>query len=165
MMAIFSKAISGLFAIEGGYSDNSTDYGGETNGGISKRQYPGLDIKSLTVEQQTEILKQDYWDKYRCGEINDQAIANQVFFLFVNMNPFSAAEIIQKTINVRGRGLISIKVDGIFGSASIDALNSLTTTWLSDRLRLEACRYYLIQSDIDPSQVVNFRGWIRRALA
>ena len=42
---------------EGGYVNDPTDLGGETNFGITKRFYPDVDIKNLTKEQAVEIYK------------------------------------------------------------------------------------------------------------
>ena len=41
------------------------DAGGETNFGISKRQYPNLDIKNLTKQQAADIYKRDYYAKVK----------------------------------------------------------------------------------------------------
>ena len=41
----FSEAITFILDHEGGYVDDKTDPGGETKFGISKRQYPNLNIK------------------------------------------------------------------------------------------------------------------------
>ena len=49
-MRAFDRVIDIVLAHEGGYSNDSVDPGGETNFGISKRQYPDVNIKNLTVE-------------------------------------------------------------------------------------------------------------------
>lgn len=58
----FNKAVDFILKREGGYVNDPTDRGGETNGGISKRAYPNLDIKNLTDEEKKAIYKRDYWD-------------------------------------------------------------------------------------------------------
>lgn len=50
---------------DGHYTNDPVDPGGETKYGISKRQYPELDIKSLKLADAHEIYKRDYWEK--CG--------------------------------------------------------------------------------------------------
>lgn len=47
---------------EGGYKNDSSDPGGETNWGISKRAYPNLDIKALTREGAIYLYRKDYWE-------------------------------------------------------------------------------------------------------
>lgn len=161
MAAEFSKVSSLIIAAEGGYVNGNNDYGEATKYGISQRQYPHVDIAALTPERALAILDQDYWQHYHCNEINDQIIANQVFFMFVNMDPVHATKIIQTACNEVGSRL---ELDGIMGSATINAINSLPCYWVSDQIRLELIRYYLKLSDEDESQRVNFRGWVRRAL-
>ena len=65
----FLVAVEVVLTHEGGYTNNPADPGGETNYGISKRSYPQLDIKALTREQAVEIYRQDWWEKYRYGDI------------------------------------------------------------------------------------------------
>jgi Glycosyl hydrolase 108 len=57
----FEKAVRFTLSWEGGYVSNPNDPGGETKYGISKRAYPHLDIKNLTLDQAKEIYYQDYW--------------------------------------------------------------------------------------------------------
>lgn len=60
-MEQFAQAIEFTLSWEGGYVNDPGDAGGETNMGISKRSYPDLDIKNLTVEQAKAIYYADYW--------------------------------------------------------------------------------------------------------
>jgi lysozyme family protein len=53
---------------EGGYVFDATDRGGETKYGISKRSYPHLNIKNLTMEDAERIYKRDFWDAMLCDE-------------------------------------------------------------------------------------------------
>lgn len=62
-MDIFELAFSFSKQWEGGYVNNPKDPGGETNFGISKRAYPNLDIKHLTLGEAKEIYRKDYWEK------------------------------------------------------------------------------------------------------
>jgi lysozyme family protein len=164
-MAVFEKVAPLIIAIEGEKEVNdSSDYGGETKYGISKRQYPDLEINALTEQDAVDILKRDYWKKYSLDQIDNQGIANQVFFLFINMNPLHVGLVVQAAINACGRGIVTVKPDGIMGSITIRAVNALADGWLSNRIRLEAISYYLQLTDHDASQIVNFRGWVRRAL-
>ena len=62
-MSNFDRAFRFLIGEEGGYSADPHDPGGETKFGISKRAYPQLDIKSLTLDQAKAIYRRDYWDR------------------------------------------------------------------------------------------------------
>lgn len=61
MSADFDKAFDFIMKWEGGYVNHPKDPGGETKFGISKKSYPNLDIKNLTLEQAKEIYRVDYW--------------------------------------------------------------------------------------------------------
>ena len=68
-MSNFDRAVSFVFAQEGGYVNDPHDAGGETRYGISKRRYPAEDIKNLTIDRARELYRRDYWDKNRCGDL------------------------------------------------------------------------------------------------
>lgn len=65
----FERAVTFVLAWEGGYINNPVDPGGETNWGISKRSYPNVDIRNLTVAQATEIYRTDYWLRAGCDAL------------------------------------------------------------------------------------------------
>lgn len=48
---------------DGHYTNDPVDPGGETKWGISKRQYPKLDIKALKKSDAYEIYRKDYFEK------------------------------------------------------------------------------------------------------
>lgn len=161
MAAVFENCKLAILAAEGGTANNSNDYGGLTRLGVSKRQYPNLNLRSLSEDQLYSILEKDYWNRYRLGEIENQTVANQCMLLFINMNPINAGKIIQAAVNGCGHDL---KLDGVVGSVTIRTLNYIPPFWLSDRIRTEATRYYLRLTDEDKTQIPNLRSWIRRVL-
>jgi len=61
-MTSFDSAFEIVVGIEGNYSDDPKDPGGETKYGISKRAHPSLDIANLTLEDAKAIYKREYWD-------------------------------------------------------------------------------------------------------
>ncbi|AMQ65905.1 lysozyme [Stenotrophomonas phage vB_SmaS-DLP_6] len=61
-LATFDQAVGMVLKHEGGYVNDPVDPGGETKYGISKRAYPKVDIKGLTVDGAKAIYKRDYWD-------------------------------------------------------------------------------------------------------
>lgn len=56
---------NGKIRQDGGYTNDPADPGGETKWGISKKSYPDVDIKNLTIDKAIEIYKRDYYDSYR----------------------------------------------------------------------------------------------------
>ena len=49
----FAQIIPEVLKREGGYVNDPDDMGGETRFGISKRSYPDINIKELTIEKAT----------------------------------------------------------------------------------------------------------------
>jgi lysozyme family protein len=60
----FERAFAVVVGIEAGYVNNPQDPGGETKYGVTKRQYPTVDIKNLTLEQAQDIYRRDYWNTH-----------------------------------------------------------------------------------------------------
>lgn len=65
----FERAFDFVIGAEEGYTNDPDDPGGETKYGISKRSYPELDIKSITLEQAKGIYFEDYWNQTGCEEL------------------------------------------------------------------------------------------------
>lgn len=58
----FKTAMQFSMRWEGGYVNDPSDRGGETNFGISKRAYPSEDMRSLTLARAVDLYRRDYWD-------------------------------------------------------------------------------------------------------
>lgn len=85
MSEVFPLALSFSLKWEGGekYTNDPVDPGGETKYGISKRAYPDIDIKSLTLQEASLLYKKDYWDKIEADKI-EKALAIVAFDCSVN---------------------------------------------------------------------------------
>jgi len=110
---MFSEALELVLSFEGGYSNNENDPGGETNFGISKKAYPHLDIKNLTLEQAKEIYKQDYWFKIK-GDNLPSGLSMIMLDTAVNHGVHKAIVLLQKSLDV--------KADGIMGPVTMAAI-------------------------------------------
>ena len=97
----YKEIISQVLKHEGGYVNDPTDMGGETNFGITKRWYPDLDIKNLTKEDAIEIYKKDYWDRYKLDEMPTN-LQHIYFDMVVNMGARNAGKIMQKSCVAKG---------------------------------------------------------------
>lgn len=164
-MADFNLLKSKIILIEGGDSNNPNDTGGKTRLGISQHEYPQLNIFSLTEEQCFELLNKDYFVKYRLNEINEQIIAEIIFFAIINMNPIAVGKLVQTALNELN---CTLEIDGVMGNKTIQALNSLIKSWTINYFislfKNYWCKYYLKLTDDNPKQIHNFRGWIRRVM-
>jgi lysozyme family protein len=67
-MSDFDHAFTIVVGEEGGYVNNPKDPGGETKFGISKRSYPNLDIRNLTIEDAKGIYQRNYWAPLGCDK-------------------------------------------------------------------------------------------------
>ena len=140
---------------EGGYVNDPKDLGGETKYGITKRFYPDVDIKNLTIEQAVEIYKKDYWDKNKVESL-PQNLWHIYFDMCVNMGKRTAVKVLQRAAVNKGR---DIEVDGGLGPMTIGALKGVEL----DRVRAFRVKYYVDLITARPEQEKFYLGWFRRA--
>jgi lysozyme family protein len=121
-MAAFSSAIDLALRHEGNYTNDSSDPGGETRYGLSKKSYPDLDIKNLTVEEAKAIYHKDYWLPLKCDEINEQWFANKLFDMAVLIGVSTAVRLLQQSINTECG--VEIDIDGVMGQQTLSYVNT-----------------------------------------
>jgi len=155
-MKNFDEIIKKVLEHEGGYVNDPKDLGGETKYGITKRFYPDVDIKNLTIEQATEIYKKDYWDKNKVESL-PQNLWHIYFDMCVNMGKRTAVKVLQRAAVNKGR---DIEVDGGLGPMTIGALKGVEL----DRVRAFRVKYYVDLITARPEQEKFYLGWFRRAL-
>ena len=155
MKNLIDEIIETVLKHEGGYVNDPKDLGGETNFGITKRFYPELNIKELTIEKAKQIYKDDYWDKNRVESL-PQNLWHIFFDMCVNMGRRTAVKVIQRAAVNRGR---DIEVDGGLGPATIKALKGVEL----DRVRAYRVKFYVDLITSKPEQEKFFLGWFRRA--
>ena len=154
-MKNFDEIIEQVLEHEGGYVNDPKDLGGETKYGITKRFYPELNIKELTIEKAKQIYKDDYWDKNRVESL-PQNLWHIFFDMCVNMGRRTAVKVLQRAAVNRGR---DIEVDGGLGPTTIKALNGVEL----DRVRAYRVKFYVDLITAKPEQEKFFLGWFRRA--
>lgn len=81
-MIDINKILDHILRNEGGYVNDKADKGGETKFGISKRSYPNVDIKNLTIDDARKIYLKDYFAK--APRVNDLNLQYQIFDHAVN---------------------------------------------------------------------------------
>lgn len=154
----FKKAVELVLQHEGGYVNDPRDPGGETNYGISKRNYSRLDIKGMTRDLATQIYYDDWWKRYGYGMIVSNDLAAKVFDLAVNMGAKRAHMILQEAINRTTPWCLA--VDGILGPLTMEAINNHPhPELLLAELKLGAIAFYL---GLNKPRFIT--GWVRRAL-
>jgi lysozyme family protein len=103
----FDNAFAHIIGVEGGYSNNPADPGGETKYGICKRSYPGEDIKNMTLDRAKMIYRRDYWDKVKGDEL-PTPLDSFVFDSAVNQGVEPAIRMLQRTLGVAQDGIIGM---------------------------------------------------------
>ena len=165
MTPFFKKAFEELIGIEGGYVNDPTDRGGETKYGISKRSYPHLDIKNLTLEQAQQIYWEDFWKASGSHHMIKYELALELFDTGVNMGQITARKFLQQALNLMNRNQVNypdLKVDGIVGPNTIAAYKKVDDRILLKVLNgLQFMRYVQICERV-PSQEKYFNGWMKR---
>ena len=135
----YAPAIKQLLENEGGYVNDPSDPGGETNFGICKRDNPDLDIKNLTKEFASDWYHKHYWLKYGFHLINDDRLARWLFNHVVNCGEHPVIKCIQTALQTilhrANRFDISITIDGVIGPQTIKLINEWYKT--TDLLMVE----------------------------
>lgn len=145
----FMVAFEKLIGHEGGYVNHPSDPGGETNFGISKRSYPGEDIKGMTQARAMEIYCRDYWGPAGCDAV-PPAVRFDLFDMAVNAGVKPAVRCLQRAV-----GEVQ---DGVIGPKTLMALNSTPTPSILARFngaRLEHLTNL-------PTWPAFGKGWARR---
>jgi len=155
-MAKFSEAIKKTLIHEGGYVNDPDDAGGETNFGISKRSYPNVDIKNLTLAGAKDIYRRDYWERLRADEITHQQVADELFDTAVNMGVRTATKLIQMALDVHP--------DGVLGNITLSTLNKSDAEKTLLKFKLAKIARYTNLANKRPSNRKYLRGWINRTL-
>ena len=112
----FDEAFEKLIGHEGGYVNNPADPGGETNYGISRRSYPGEDIKGMTLARAKTIYARDFWGPAGCDALFDAA-KFQVFDMAVNSGVTAAIKTVQRAV--------AATPDGKLGPLTLQAIQSM----------------------------------------
>lgn len=143
----FERAVEFVLSEEGGYSNDPQDPGGETNFGISKRAYPGLNIASLTRSEAIDIYRRDYWDRIPALP---PGIAVVVFDFAVNAGISRSIKTLQAAIGVNA--------DGVVGPITRAALGQLSDSAVLALFSAERALFYAGLSGFQRYG----RGWLRR---
>ncbi len=159
-----------ILAFEGGYVNDPLDAGGATNKGVTLETWrqvghdenrdgkiDELDIKLLTVEDATMVLKKFYWDKWHGDDIKTQGIA-EILVDWIWASGVWGIKIPQK--------ILGLQSDGIVGVGTLAAVNNF-----KDQhdlfLKIQNARIDFINGIIlrNPSQVKYEKGWKKRIMS
>jgi len=156
----FEKAFEYVIRNEGGYIFDNNDPGGETKFGISKRSYPALNIKDLTLEDAKKIYYRDFWQKGRFEEILNDLVSTQLFDLSINLGIRAAVIVLQRALRSVGK---TVQEDGLMGPETLSAATKSEPRCLLAAIKSEAAGYYRQIAAKNPSQQKFLKGWLNRA--
>jgi lysozyme family protein len=145
----FDDAFEKVIGHEGGFVNDPRDPGGETKFGISKRAYPNLNIKNLTISDAKNIYLRDYWAKLQLDKL-PEIIRFDMFDAAVNSGLSLAAKLLQRAVKVAD--------DGVIGPGTLAAANAMKPETLDKRINGQRL---LFLSDT-PNWPTYGKGWVRR---
>ena len=112
-----------------------------------------------------EIYYNDYWLACGCDKVRSYEVASELFDTGVNMGVGVARRFFQEALNLlnrNGKNYPDLVVDGILGSKTLSAYNSVDElTFLKVLNGLQFMRYVEICRR-NPSQEKYFNGWMKR---
>ena len=161
-MAKLEPALQKVLGWEGGFANDPDDSGGPTMKGVTIATYKEYcrrkgrpvptvnDLKKITNAEILDLADLLYWSKIRGNEIKNQSIADLCFDCVWGSGT-GYIKVIQKVLGVTA--------DGIFGPASLNALNNwnpqsqiFSMLWNRRKKYLEGCS----------SAWKYLKGWMRR---
>lgn len=179
--ALFDILVSRLITVEGGYTNNAADRGGETNFGITaavarENGYAGA-MKAMTRADAAAIYRAKYWAKpglYLVAPISEK-VAEELFDTGVNMGTGTAGIMLQRVLNVlndQGKIYPDVTVDGAIGPGTTKALLALSKArparWEAVVLKglncLQGARYVELSENRGPNEAFTF-GWLDNRVA
>ncbi len=145
----FTRAMELVFESEGGYVNDPNDPGGETKFGITKRDYPLIDIANLDKATAATIYLKDYWTPAKCDAFA-WPLCLFVFDAAVNQGLDAANRCLQRAAGVA--------VDGIAGTQTMRAVANQDPRELAALFLAERAIRYTGTRNFDKYG----RGWFKR---
>ena len=158
----FEKIFDYLLKVEGGYSNDKYDAGGKTKYGIieveaRKYGYKGH-MRDMPLSIARDIYNKKYYRRNGLDTLKSDKIALSVCDFIVNSGTWGAKKA-QAALNELG---YTLKVDGILGEKSLEALNKVDEVKFLEKYHDLQRRFYKAIVASKPSQKVFLKGWLNR---
>ena len=171
------KLIDDLIKVEGGYTNNPNDRGGETNYGITVAEARangyGGSMRSMPRSFAEGVYRAKYWTRPGFDKVfqRSEALAAELFDTGVNMGPKMASTFLQRSLNTLNRGgkdYGDIHPDGDIGPMTLYALDQLIRVRGLKNSELVLLRMvdglqlarYVDIAEANPSQEAFEWGWV-----
>jgi lysozyme family protein len=168
-MSDFDKSFNFVLKIEGGFTDDAADSGGETNLGITHEEYdryrlkhglPTQSIRLISMQEARDIYLQSYWVEGKCTAM-EWPVSLAHFDACVNTGNRQAAKLLQRAIGA--------KDDGMIGPMTLQKLSEecendgtiAVALHIADKRR----DFYGALTEQEPSQMCFLKGWLNRVRA
>lgn len=153
-----------ILSWEGGFANHPNDRGGATNRGVTiatwKRQgwdkdddgdIDVDDLKLITPDDATYIMKKNFWDRCNADNITDQSIANLLVDMAWGSGAVTAIKKVQRCLGLVDDGIVGRKtIAALQGKDVFDKLHTMREKWFNG----------IVANN--PTQKVFLRGWLRR---
>jgi lysozyme family protein len=149
----FNNFIPVILKHEGGYVNDPDDAGGETNMGISKRAFPHLDIKNLTVEETKQLYYIHYYQPLNITTIENELLALHIFDMAVNAGNKRAVILLQQVLGL-------YHTDGIIGPVTLRAVKEYKGDLLGEYIKARTDYYTAISKN--GNNIKFLPGWLHR---
>lgn len=171
-MDAFAEAFTHTVGLEGGYSNDPLDPGGETMFGVTVEVarasgYVGP-MRDLPLPLAQHIYRQQYWDVLRLDDVasSSTAVALELFEAGVNLGVVCSAQFLQRSLAVLSSP--GLKVDGHLGAVTVAAARAyLAARKQEGEVVLLRClnglqlAHYVSQVEVYPAKQRFFYGWVR----
>ena len=145
----FESAVEFLIEKEDRYTYDQFDPRKESSYGLTKFNYPDLDLSSFTKEHAVEIYKRDYWDVVKADELPAD-LRLIVFDSAVSHGAHFTICLIQRILN--------LVVDGSLGPKTLQVLEKKTSDFMLKEIALERALAYTVMKKFK----INGKDWLRR---
>ena len=158
----FEKIFDYLLKVEGGYSNDKYDAGGETKYGITEEDARDFGYKGDMQDLTKDFAKNIYLKKYYLGNKLDKVVNDKVALsvcdFIVNGGAWGSKKA-QAALNELG---FDLRVDGILGEKSLAALNEVDENKFLEKYHDLQRKYYRSKVESDKTQKEFLAGWLNR---
>lgn len=155
-----------ILSFEGGFVNDPKDRGGATNKGVTIATWKAQgydkdgdgdidvqDLKRITDADAVNIMKRNYWNRWKADDIRDQSIANTLVDWVWGSGKYGIT---------LPQQMLGVKADGIVGAKTLAALNAQNPKTFFAKLQARRETYLRNLVKSSPSQKRFLNGWLRR---
>ena len=159
----FERIFDYLLRVEGGYSDDKHDKGGKTKFGIIEEEARDFGYKGDMQDLTKDFAKNIYLKKYYLGNKLDKVVNDKVALSICDWTVNSGRNGTKNAqIAINQLTNANLDVDGIIGSKTLEALNSVDSDKFLEVYHNLQRIYYKGKVEADRTQEGFLTGWLNR---